>query len=180
MKTKFKFHYHKIIDLKSMECILSDSMLSLCEIEHLSQYQGNIKTLTASYYGILLIKQLLSLENVCTNIFYINSKPMHDKYYISISHSNEYVIGCISLNPIGIDLEKMRSIDHEKIVNRVFNQDKVKQYRCHTNKDEYFFETWCEYEAHFKMNYGQKNHNYQFHTIGINQNYKCKVCIALD
>lgn len=71
-----------------------------------------------------------------------NGKPylINSNKYISISHTDKYTLVITSLNPVGIDIEKIKKIKPE-----------LKNYLCINTDSKYkFFKEWTRREAMIK------------------------------
>ncbi|MEG0370695.1 MAG: 4'-phosphopantetheinyl transferase superfamily protein, partial [Clostridium sp.] len=107
----------------------------------------------------ILLHRALSLHNIDLSKCNIMTKE-HGKPYIqgknihyNLSHSGEYVVCAISSNPVGIDIEKLRSININ-IVNRFYSEDE-KTYIESLDKDKVldgFFRIWSCKESYIKYN----------------------------
>lgn len=74
-------------------------------------------------------------------VYRLNGKPFLENFngHISVSHSGDYVVCAISKEKVGIDLEKITSLDFKKISNRFFPfaiEDSIS-----------FYKHWCAAEA---------------------------------
>ena len=147
---------------------LYDSIYSYSEDEYLSFYQNlsirdkarvdllvrnNDKKLFL-LSRILLSKSILKYYdyNYFNLPIYYNEygKPLTDKFYFNISHSHDYAIVVCNSNRIGVDIEKIRSVD-DKMIN-YFCNDKEKEYVLKSkDKNKAFFSLFCLKEAYFKM-----------------------------
>lgn len=130
------------------------SILSESEKEKFNKLikDNDKKLLLLSRY---LLKQLIEQN---TNFIYDNTsikynengKPMIENISYNISHSNEYCAVAVSNNQIGIDIEKIRTIDL-KIMD-IFCTESEKKYIINSdNPYKSFFEIYCLKEAYFKM-----------------------------
>lgn len=105
--------------------------------------------------GRILLNELL-IENYNINYFDIelifngNAKPyIKDKnIFFNISHSNDYVVCCISDKEIGIDIEKVKNINLKEI--KQYATDKESKW-INGNK-KCAFQIYTLKEAYFKMN----------------------------
>ena len=73
-----------------------------------------------------------------------NGKPISDKYFLSISHTEEVVAVALSNQNIGIDIEKSTSEKSLKFLNAI-THEKEKGFGA-----EDFFSLWAKKEAYFK------------------------------
>ena len=71
-------------------------------------------------------------------------------FHYNISHTHSTIVMSISENPVGVDIEKIRSVDR-KIVNRFFT-DGERAYVYDDEKliNERFYEIWTKKEAYIK------------------------------
>lgn len=80
-----------------------------------------------------------------------NGKPLLDFCYFNISHSEQYVVLAISDKPVGIDIQKMRSITRRDDY-RLFTYNEVSYVNSESGDFESkFFEIWTKKEAYIKM-----------------------------
>lgn len=109
-----------------------------------------------SILGEILLINLLKELKIDYNTLNIhinkNGKPYikNKKIYFNISHSNDYVICAISNNEIGIDIEKIRNVNHN-IINQFATTSEIIYIK---EKQNYFFKRIFEIftlkEAYFK------------------------------
>ncbi|MCP3660502.1 MAG: 4'-phosphopantetheinyl transferase superfamily protein [Bacteroidetes bacterium] len=110
---------------------------------------------TASIIGKLLLTQGLKLVNkYAEKLKYkneINSKPsLKNAPYFNISHCENIVVCAISQNyDIGIDIEKIKSIDIDNFTKLLSEQD-LNFIRQSNNPSNSFFEIWTKKEAILK------------------------------
>lgn len=97
------------------------------------------------------------------NIHYLANVPyiINKDIYISITHKYPYVAIAISKNPIGLDLETVRSIDDVTI----------KYLNCQNSLDALI--TWTKKESLFKC---PKKYENKFKTIIINKEIIITLC----
>ncbi len=70
--------------------------------------------------------------------------------FLSISHTENLCLIALSKSPIGIDVEKVKSIDWMKISNRFFNKEES-NYLMDECSPNTFFRMWTEKEAYAKL-----------------------------
>lgn len=68
-----------------------------------------------------------------------NGKPYFEGGFLSISHSGEWVLVAVSETEIGVDIEKIRPADTERLNRKYF-----------ADSPENFFENWVKKESMFK------------------------------
>jgi 4'-phosphopantetheinyl transferase len=79
-----------------------------------------------------------------------NGKPLLDEAHFNISHSGELVLLAFSLDvPVGIDIEKIRPIEHQKFVKQ-FHEEELRDFEEAKISEERFFEYWTRKEAVIK------------------------------
>ncbi len=79
-----------------------------------------------------------------------NGKPYTDGIEFSLSHTDGFTVCVVSENPVGVDCEKVRSINNkEKIISRFLDET------AKTINDEEFFQKWTAFESRVKY-YGEK------------------------
>lgn len=71
--------------------------------------------------------------------------------HLSLSHSGLVVAVALSSEPVGIDVQKVRSIT-PKLTQRILTQDQVEQYQTlsNTEQQKYVISNWCKRESIFK------------------------------
>lgn len=74
-----------------------------------------------------------------------DGRPVIDKGYISISHSNGLIAVAISDTPVGVDLEKVRGVNYQPVLHRFNEPDEGL---------ERFFQLWTRAESVFKVEGG--------------------------
>ncbi len=68
----------------------------------------------------------------------------------SISHSGEYAVCALDREPVGVDIERIRSVD-ERLIRRCCVDDEIEYINAGSDeKDKRFFEIWTAKEAFFK------------------------------
>ena len=81
---------------------------------------------------------------------YADRKPMRkDGLYMSLTHTNGACAAAISESPVGIDIERPRTI-RETLAKRVLTQEEYAEYAASRNKDMYFLEKWTKKESEYK------------------------------
>ncbi|MDO5564514.1 MAG: 4'-phosphopantetheinyl transferase superfamily protein [Eubacteriales bacterium] len=81
---------------------------------------------------------------------YIRNKK---NIFYNISHSKEKVAIIISNVEVGIDIEKIRDIDYDKIIKKIFLKEEIDFIMSIENKNEKlknFFKIWTKREAYSK------------------------------
>lgn len=73
-----------------------------------------------------------------------SGRPLLNEGYISISHSGEYKVMAISSKKVGIDIEKHRDINFQRIVSRFFKDTRISSLND-------FFGLWVKNEAYLKF-----------------------------
>lgn len=76
-----------------------------------------------------------------------NGKPYSDTvpWEFSVSHTGQLWICAVSERTVGIDIQEIRSIDHEKLADRFFTEAEKKY--CRTAGKEGFFNIWTRKES---------------------------------
>ncbi|MFO7629976.1 MAG: 4'-phosphopantetheinyl transferase superfamily protein [Prochlorococcaceae cyanobacterium] len=77
-----------------------------------------------------------------------------DKPYFNLSYSDNLIlIGIHVNNPVGVDIERIRSIpEREELARKYFSWDQAERLRQATRdqKDRCFLQQWCRLESHLK------------------------------
>ena len=113
-----------------------------------------------TYLGILLLKHLMKNKlNAEVTIHYpkldkpvlLNENKEISPYDFSISHSNELVCCVASKDKVGLDVEKIRTVNFD-IMPLVFTEDEINYVQDKTsNKNQAFFEIWTRKESFVKI-----------------------------
>ena len=104
-----------------------------------------------------------------------NGKPYtEENVFFSLSHTENFIVCAISDSEIGIDAERMRSVEkRERIAKKILKKENI-------NSDKEFLELWTKYESKIKF-YGKKLFNslseeeINTHTFMI-EDYIVSVC----
>ncbi len=128
---------------------------------------------------------------------YINNLHYTQYPHFSISHSGEYWICAVSMEDVGIDIQKKYFLDHIKMSKRFLSSNEAQYVKNHGL--EGFFEIWTRKEAvvklfglgffltkqevvssacvlmHDFMNNGKK---YFINNIDIDEKYACAICTS--
>lgn len=103
-------------------------------------------------FGNFLVKKIArevyNLDN--TEITIKNKKPhfVHSDLQFSISHCENIILTAFDANPVGIDIEKIKPRNFEKL---------AKRYNLKNCKPETFYTFWTKYEAETKLQVQAKN-----------------------
>ena len=108
------------------------SILSTNILNRVNKYNNKTRRETSAFVYYYLKKY----KNIEVN--FINNHPIIKNGYISISHSNEYVVIAYSTNRIGVDIEMERVIS-KRIINKM-----------HSTTSNEFFRIWTKLEAYIK------------------------------
>lgn len=110
--------------------------------------------------GKILIRSIVAQEYKVKNrsiYFSINQwgKPFlegYPEFNFNISHSEDYVLCAVDDKPIGIDIEKIRSIEYEDIAKSFFTKDELDYIvkKDIDNKLNKFYEIWTLKESYIK------------------------------
>lgn len=112
-------------------------------------------------------------------------KPYGEETEFNLSHSGNIAVCAVSDSPVGVDVEKMRSINMD-IAKRKFCVNEYNTIMNSENPQECFFEYWVKKESYVKavgkglripLNevYTDKISDWQFYMYDIN-GYKLCVC----
>lgn len=94
--------------------------------------------------------------------------PEHPTYFISLSHSDRYIILAIASYPIGIDIEKIKNRPIDALMQHEFPTDKPTDWSHLTTHDKacLFYTLWTQKEAAFKLKSIQEQRkNIHFFTL---------------
>ena len=124
-------------------------------IKRFIKIQDSLRTLTGEILTRCAIRERTKLSNE-EIVFAINKygKPYVknvENLQFNVSHSGEWVVCAVDTEPIGIDIEIIKSINL-KVAKRFFSQE---EYRDFVSKDEnvkmgYFYDLWTLKESYVK------------------------------
>ena len=124
-------------------------------IKRFIKIQDSLRTLTGEILTRCAIRERTKLANKEV-VFAINKygKPYVknvENLQFNVSHSGEWVVCAVDTEPIGIDIEIIKSINL-KVAKRFFSQE---EYRDFVSKDEngktsYFYDLWTLKESYIK------------------------------
>lgn len=78
---------------------------------------------------------------------YLVNRP---EIHYNISHSGKYTICAISGVPVGVDIQKKRITDVEKVGKRIFPPEEYRKFLMSERKQEEFFRQWVLRESYLK------------------------------
>ncbi len=146
-----KISYEKLYDL----CLNNDPV-EKSRIEKIVNKEDRVRSLI----GRILIKiniaekfkdRILDIRFNTTKYGkpYIVSYP---DFYFSISHSGDYVLCAIDDKPIGVDVEKVKCFDYEKVVKRFFSEKEAEYVLKQdvVSRIYRFYEIWTLKESYIK------------------------------
>lgn len=150
----------KQADLEGFQAYLSPSE------QHRATAMKSIKRQTEFIMGRVFIKK------VCADFFKqspeqiqieANEKgalflPQYPKHFISLSHSNPYIVLALASYPIGIDIEKIKNRPVDALMRHEFSADIPSDWHQRTpdEKKHLFYTLWTQKEAAFKLKSIQK------------------------
>ena len=148
--------YYKIIrisdlssnDIKNTFNLLSqeqkDYICALCE-------RRKVQSMAVRTALNLLINEDKLDVSVSALAFDKSNKPyfMDGNIYLSLSHSDEYVACAVANTPVGMDIEKIKSVK-ASVIKRVCSLDE--QTYINNNGASSFFTIWTLKEAYIKVN----------------------------
>ena len=153
----------KITDISEEEYSKIYLSLSNSRKSHIDKMQKE-EAKKSSLLATHLVNQLLEKSNIKNVLLQTDAdrKPYleNSDLFVSISHSGEFVACAIDDKPIGIDIEKIKSVS-DKLINFVCNEDEKEYVFENEFSDEEkfnrFFEIWTAKEAVFKKSKVQHN-----------------------
>ncbi len=144
-----------ITDLKKI--INRQDFISVCSQRLCKNDFKRFQRITNEHRALqFLVGRMLISEQFGTDFEILpTGKIVSSKGYLSLAHSNRFVVLATDDNPIGIDIEKTdETRDFQKMASRMnFGT-------CQTPKD--FYKKWTAYEADFKLGLEFKNPKHQF------------------
>lgn len=134
----------------------------------------------------IIAERLLENENATIDelTFDDSDRPCikNNRFYISLSHSGNYAVGVKSYSPVGIDVEKIKSIKKD-VMAKYFTEEERLEVKQSKNG---FFEIWTKKESYIKMlgksvlemaNFDvTKANGFDFFTVNID-NHVITVCV---
>jgi len=187
-----------IKDITQADLNVFQTQLSDKEHTRLNQMK-NIKRKTEFIMGRVLIK------NVCAKLLKQSAEhiqiesnekgalflPDYSNYFISLSHSNPYIVLAVASYPIGLDIEKIKNRPFNALMRHEFSADIPSDWhqRKLDDKKHLFYTLWTQKEATFKLKSikEQKKNIYYFpikevneYTISIASYNKIKSDIKLN
>lgn len=158
-----------VSDVEYREIYLSLSSSRRLHIDKMKKEEARKRSLLATYLLDKLTSEL-GIDNAAVECDE-NGKPHlnDDGVFISISHSNEMVACAVDNEPIGIDVEKIRSVN-PKLVERICTKREREYITCNNiTQDDFntkFFEIWTAKEAYFKK-YNKQSDISSIETLDI-------------
>jgi len=153
-----------LADFSDAEYRAADNHLSPSRHAHIDRITHQ-KRRQQSLAGEILVKKLLSIflnrEDVIVHCDE-HGKPFADGAHISIAHCDDMVVCAVHHAPVGIDIERIRTVD-DKLIHRVCTADEAAFVRSEQTERR-FCEIWTAKEAFVKMT-GQTST--PFHTISV-------------
>lgn len=109
----------------------------------------------------------------------IHGKPEVEGVKFSLSHSGELALVAVSLDEVGVDVERVRSMRRlDAFIQRFFDADEVSQVMQAEHKLHRFFEIWTRKEAYLKaLGIGLRGadqvlHGFQVHGLDVPEGYR--------
>ena len=97
-----------------------------------------------------------------------NGKWECNSFYFSLSHSENAVVVALSLNPIGVDIEKIKPFKVE-LANKILTLEEKQEYFAvdKEEKQKYLLKTWCKKECLLKQSGEKALLPNQRQTLGV-------------
>ena len=123
------------------ECFSNSKYFSIPEIESFERFKfENVKK-----------EKMASalLKNKYIGEYHLNEygKPVSDKTFFNISHTDGYIVLVMDEVPVGIDIEKIKPVEDD-LKEFVSNEEE----KLYIHDDQSFFEVWTNKEALVKAN----------------------------
>ncbi len=74
----------------------------------------------------------------------------YPKIHYNISHSGDYAVCAIGPEPLGIDLERRRVVDYERLAKKAFSAKEQDELAGCSDPQAFFFDRWVEKESYLK------------------------------
>jgi len=144
---------------ESLEWLVSNIILDKEDSEIFNSFKTELRKKHWLTYRILL-KELIDSKSDIKILYDKSGKPhiKNSNYYISVSHSYEYVAAIVSRKvPAGIDIEKI-SQRIERIKNKFLSETELKDINENFRLKK-LYAYWCAKEALYKL-YGKRDLNF--------------------
>ncbi|MCR5484662.1 MAG: 4'-phosphopantetheinyl transferase superfamily protein [Clostridiales bacterium] len=77
-----------------------------------------------------------------------------EKYFFSVSHSGDVCVCAVSDSEVGVDVERIRDVNAERIAKRFFSKDEkeyIGSFQNEYEKKRAFFTVWTKHESAVKL-----------------------------
>ena len=74
----------------------------------------------------------------------------HPSVHFNLSHSGDFVLIALAAEPVGVDIEAMRDIDHRALATMNFHPDEIAAMDAQADPRASFFQIWANKEAFLK------------------------------
>lgn len=131
-------------------------LINLCLPEHILNHckKKDEESIFTSLLSYSILEKLLSVFHLDIEKLHFsdNGKPLLDGCYVSISHSNDFIIVSFAKINHGVDLQYHQlKVDKDKIMRRYFNKN-LDEYLMKDEKEKinYFYRLWTLRESIIK------------------------------
>lgn len=167
---KFKF-----FEIKNLMKLINwkPNILYFFNLNNLSDYDFSL--LSKKYNNEIKsnLCDLLSLKQHLTGLWFLDQITNNKIKYSSLSHCGKYIVFISSTRPIGVDIEKIKKINYNSILNR-FKID-LKKNDIRNYKD--FIKWWTMNESFIKFKSSVKeNKKLNFKTQKFKLKYFISIC----
>lgn len=199
------------LKIEDLECDLFKKLLVYISSEkriRIKKYR-RVKDKYKALLSELLIRYIIIKKlNICNDNIKFNKgefgKPFLEdipNFYFNISHSGEWIICAVDMENMGIDIERMRSIEYKDLAENFFSESEYKFIFSNGEKEEQdnFFRVWTLKESYIKacgkgfaiplkdfsidinskyisLEKAADNIDYYFKEIPIDASYKSSIC----
>ena len=147
------YKFSKLSDFSNHTLEFVYNKLSKSQKQYIDSLNPNSKIQSLSARALLDIFLMNHMDNFDVSYLDFDSegKPylIGSSFFISVSHSHEFVACALSDTPVGIDIERVREVK-DSVITRVCTADEVEYVR--NNGNESFFTLWTLKEAYVKAN----------------------------
>lgn len=105
----------------------------------------------------------------------------HPDFHFNVSHTGSHCICAVSDEPVGVDMEAVRPIRHQRLAERYFTEAELEDYYALGGDEDAFFTMWTRKEALGKLTgYGLRPHEEKIlGNILFEKSFQnCKICLV--
>ncbi len=142
-----------ISEISEKDIKRAQTVLSASQLEYISKINEKKRDQSLAVRALLMLMLEKHYPNASISELNLkkNGKPylMGKELFISLTHSGDFVGCALSPRPVGIDIERIRTLP-QKLISRVCTDEE--QVYVTQNGEESFFTLWTLKEAYIKAN----------------------------